>query len=211
MSEPTVLLDSVSTSLEGVRVRQAVRSCSGEAWGRRGETGNQMKCFSAERLFSIQDLFLFLRHFTSTVFQHLGLCLGPGLVTLRSRSFPPGFSGAPLLGALFTPIPTLAASPPLLPLPTAALFPLTLTSVILSFQTQTKLHHLKKAVTSGPQIPAAVLKKNSVCYLEVLCPVCSVGIYTPWRQILVRSTTLEAQRRRSSPAAVSWAGYFSCQ
>ena len=164
MSEPTVLLDSVSTSLEGVRVRQAVRSCSGEAWGRRGETGSQMKCFSAERLFSIQELFLFLRHFTSTVFQHLGLYLGPWLDTLRSRSFPLGFSWAPLLHALCSPPipPTLAASPLLFPLPTAALLPLILTCVILSFQTQTKLHHLKKAVTSGPQIPAAVLKKLCV-------------------------------------------------
>lgn len=129
----------------------------------------------------------------SSIFQHLSLYLGPWLLPLRFQSFPLGFRWAPLLGALCSPPipPTLAPSPLLFPLPTAALFPLILTCVILSLQTQTELHNLKKAVTSGPVL------KNSLCYLEVLCPVCSAGIYTPWSQILVRSTILDPESLRS--------------
>lgn len=63
------------------------------------------------------------------------------------RGSPPGCSvhPNPHLGC-FTPVTPPADSCPLS----------SYTSVILSFQTQTKLHHLKKAVTSGPQIAAVV-------------------------------------------------------
>lgn len=148
-----------------------------------------MECFSAEGLFSIQDLFLFLRHFTSMVFQHIpapesvfGTLAAPTQISKLSSGLP---LGAPPGCSLFTPnSPYLGSFTPVIP--PAYSCPLSsYTCVILSLQTQTELHNLKKAVTSGPVL------KTSLCYLDVLCPVCSAGIFTPWSQILVRSTILD--------------------
>lgn len=97
----------------------------------------------------------------------------------RSLNFPLGCSRA-LLGALSSPqiSPALAPSLVQLPLPVAALPPPLCICVIPTFQAQTKLYHFKKAITSGPQIPTSVFK-TPLCYLDRLCPVSSLGLYSP--------------------------------
>lgn len=180
--EPTALSRSVSTSLERVRVGAG---CGAPAAGKRGDKAARPGTrwnVSLQGLFSIQDLSLFLRHFTSMVFQHIpapesvfGTLAAP---TPDLEAFLWASAGRPLLGALCSPPipPTLALHPCYSPAYSCPLS--SYTCVILSLQTQTRLHNLKKAVTSGP------VSKPPLCYLGVLCPVCSAGIFTPWSQIL---------------------------
>lgn len=109
---------AVSTSLASVKwtvcshFSTRWRSCVVKGQGR--EPDEMFLLRILQRVCSpVEDLFMFLRHFTSAVFQQLGPHPGPQPLPPRSLSFPLGSSWAPLLGALSSP----QISPLLAPLP----------------------------------------------------------------------------------------------